>query len=289
MDIKFTKMHGLGNDFVVIDAINQEIDLSQEEIRKIADRNFGVGCDQLLLVEAPHDAANDFRYRIFNADGGEVEQCGNGARCFAQFVFDQGLTDESRLAVETVTGQIALGIQSNDDVIVNMGAPIFNARAIPFSVGQAGDQTALIRAINVDGTLYDFAVLSMGNPHAVLPVYAIDEAPVETLGPKVESHPAFPNRVNVGFMQIINRHAIALRVYERGAGETLACGSGACAAAVAGIKDNQLDSPVTVRLRGGDIQIEWDGDDAPVMMTGPAYTVFEGTVDPDKLIKRPQL
>jgi diaminopimelate epimerase len=276
MKLKFTKMHGIGNDFVVIDAISQAVSLSSTQIRRLADRHFGVGCDQLLLVERPATADVDFRYRIFNADGGEVEQCGNGARCFVQFVHDRGLTKKNEIHVETASGIIALKLEDDGQVMVNMGAPCFAPKDIPF----IADETALTYTIDVAGKQVKISALSMGNPHAVQIVGNVDTAPVELQGPLIESHPRFPQRVNAGFMQIADKHHIRLRVFERGSGETLACGTGACAAAVSGIRLGLLQSPVKVSMRGGDLTIRWaDGNNAPVWMTGPAATVFEGEVE----------
>ncbi len=274
MNLRFSKMHGLGNDFVVIDAINQQVTLSTAQIRQIADRHFGVGCDQLLLVEATQSAAADFRYRIYNADGGEVEQCGNGARCFARFVRDQGMTNKNIIPVETLGGLIELQITDNGDVCVDMGAPVFAPGNIPFTA----DQQAVTYLIEALGQARSISALSMGNPHAVLIVDDVDSAPVATLGPVLESHPRFPRRVNVGFMQILARNEIRLRVYERGAGETLACGTGACAAVVAGQIQGRLDHEVRVHLPGGELVISWQGNGHSVLMTGPAVTVFEGTL-----------
>lgn len=274
MNLRFFKMHGLGNDFVVIDAINQQVTLSTEQIRYISDRHFGVGCDQLLLVEAPQDTAADFRYRIFNADGGEVEQCGNGARCFARFVREQGMTDKDIIAVETLGGLIELRITPDGQVCVDMGEPRFAPETIPFQATEQATRYAL-DALNQTLTV---GVVSMGNPHTVLVVDDIDSAPVATLGPAIESHPCFPNRVNVGFMQVLARDEIRLRVFERGAGETLACGTGACAAVVVGQRQGLLDPTVTVHLTGGDLVIGWQGEGHSVLMTGPAVTVFEGTL-----------
>jgi diaminopimelate epimerase len=275
MKLRFTKMHGLGNDFVVIDAINQRVELSPAQFRKIADRHFGVGCDQILLVETPTRADADFRYRIFNADGGEVEQCGNGARCFVRFVHQHGLSNKTTLAVETRAGLIEPHLLDNGDVIVNMGAPRFVPTDIPF----VADQVAPTYALAVGKHQIEIAALSMGNPHAVMRVNDLDNAPVAILGAAIEAHARFPEHVNAGFMQIVNAHEIRLRVYERGAGETLACGTGACAAAVAGIANGWLQSPVTVHTRGGDLDIRWGGPDQPVMMSGPATTVFEGELE----------
>jgi len=273
MIINFTKMHGLGNDFVVIDAINQSIDLSAEQIRFIANRRFGVGCDQLLLVEKPLGHEAEFRYRIFNADGGEVEQCGNGARCFARFVVDNNLTQSKNIPVETSSGPIVLTLDDNE-VTVNMGVPNFEPSSLPFTADAPSTEYALqTRTGNIH-----ISAVSMGNPHAVLEVSNVDDAPVTTLGPEIESHPRFEQRVNVGFMQIINRNSIRLRVYERGAGETLACGTGACAAVAAGIVQGKLADCVKVSLPGGELVIRWGGDNEPLFMTGPATRVFEGKI-----------
>jgi diaminopimelate epimerase len=275
MTLNFTKMHGLGNDFVVIDAINQDVNLSPDQIRFLADRHFGVGCDQLLLVERPSSSEVDFKYRIFNADGGEVEQCGNGARCFARFIRDKGLTGKDDIPVETNTGIIRLQIQANGEVTVNMGIPRFEPVEIPFEAEQRANQYQL----EVDGQYWLIGAVSMGNPHAVLHVTNVDSANVEELGPAIESHLRFPNRVNVGFMEVIDKAHIRLRVYERGVGETLACGTGACAAAVVGQQQGLLDDQVTVTLPGGNLHIHWAGEGQPVMMTGPASTVFEGQIE----------
>ncbi|GMR16526.1 MAG: diaminopimelate epimerase [Gammaproteobacteria bacterium] len=274
MEIQFTKMHGLGNDFVVIDAINQDIDLSDEQVRYIADRHFGIGCDQLLLVEAAESDEVDFVYRIFNADGGEVEQCGNGARCFAVFVRDKGLTDKALIRVETASGVIELHVQDDGQITVNMGVPEFNPWNIPFNADTRLDEYAL----DIDGEMLKIGAVSMGNPHAVTIVENVGTAEVERLGACIESHPLFPNRVNAGFMQIINDSHIRLRVYERGAGETLACGTGACAAMVIGCLQGHLVEQVQVDLPGGSLQISWQGEASPVMMTGPATTVYEGKI-----------
>ena len=274
MELHFSKMQGLGNDFVVLDGINQHIALSPEQIRRIADRHFGVGCDQLLVVEAYEGDDADFRYRIFNADGGEVEQCGNGARCFARFVYDQGLTQKNTIPVMTAGGRIVLQIQANGQVTVNMGVPIFEPAQIPL----ISPQRQTLYTVDIEGQTVVFASVSMGNPHAVVQVTALDSAPVASLGAQLESHPLFPKRVNVGFMQVVARDCIRLRVFERGAGETLACGTGACAAVVAGCIQGLLDDNVTVDLRGGQLQIQWQGEGQPVWMTGPAETVFRGTL-----------
>jgi diaminopimelate epimerase len=270
--LRFTKMQGLGNDFVVLDGVRERIDLGPDAIRRLADRHFGVGCDQVLVVEKPTRPGVDFRYRIFNADGGEVEQCGNGARCFVQFVRAQGLTDKRAIRVETLGGVIEPVLGSDGQVTVDMGVPSFRAAEVPF-VGGTG---AVAEPLAVDGTAIMVSVLSLGNPHAVQLVENIEAAPVATQGPRIEAHPRFPGRVNAGYMQVIDRANIHLRVWERGAGETLACGTGACAAAVAGIRRGLLDSPVQVRTRGGALTIAWAGDGEPVQMTGPAQTVFEG-------------
>ena len=274
MEIEFTKMHGLGNDFVVIDAINQEIDLSEEQVQFIADRHFGIGCDQLLLVEAAESDDVDFIYRIFNADGGEVEQCGNGARCFAVFVREKGLTDKDLIRVETASGIIELHVQSDGQITVDMGVPELSPWNIPFNADTRLDEYAL----DVNGQMLKIGAVSMGNPHAVMIVENIDTAAVDELGAGIESHPLFPNRVNVGFMQIVDDSHIRLRVFERGAGETLACGTGACAAMVIGRLQGHLADEVQVDLPGGNLQISWQGEASPVMMTGPATTVFEGKI-----------
>lgn len=278
MKIRFTKMHGLGNDFVVLDAINQDFVPTPAQVRWLADRHFGIGCDQLLVVERATAAGVDFRYRIFNADGGEVEQCGNGARCFVRFVHEQGLTDKREIRVETSSGLIAPRLEADGEVTVDMGVPRFLPAEIPFD----SDSDAAIQPLFVDAAWIDISVVSMGNPHAVQVVADVDAAPVAVQGPLIESHPRFPRRVNAGFMQIVDRHAIRLRVHERGAGETLACGTGACAAVVAGIRRGLLDTPVRVATRGGELSIAWDGASnaaAPVMMTGPATTVFSAEIE----------
>jgi diaminopimelate epimerase len=276
MLIKFSKMHGLGNDFVVIDAINQPVALSAEQIRFIANRNFGIGCDQLLLVEKPISANADFKYRIFNADGSEVAQCGNGARCFARFVTEHNLIDNTEITVDTDAGQLILRLTEHGLVTVNMGVPRHAPEQIPLAVP---DESKRYSVITQTAGEVEFAALSMGNPHAVLQVNDVITAPVANLGAELESHPLFPQRVNVGFMQVINRQRIKLRVYERGAAETLACGSGACAAVVAGIELGMLDSLVVVELPGGELIIEWAGRGSPVFMTGPAVSVFEGQIE----------
>ncbi len=274
MKLRFSKMHGLGNDFVVIDAIRQQLDLTPARVRFLADRHFGVGCDQLLLVERAQQPGVDFRYRIFNADGGEVEQCGNGARCFVRFVLDQGLTDRRQIRVETMSGVITLTAEDDGDITVNMGVPVFDPARIPFD--SASD--AFVQPLDVAGTAVPITAVSMGNPHAVQVVADVDAAPVAQQGPLIESHTRFPARVNAGFVQVVDAHHIRLRVYERGAGETLACGTGACAAVVAGMVRNLLDSPVRVTTRGGELNIRWAGEGEPVYMTGPAVTVFEADI-----------
>ena len=268
-------MHGLGNDFVVIDAIRQKINLSSEQIRFIGDRHFGIGFDQLLLVERPTTAEADFRYRIFNADGSEVEQCGNGARCFARFVRDQGLTDKDELTVETAKGIIYPRIEANGEVTVNMGVPRFDPAALPFQA----EQQQLRYDLDVLGQTITISAVSMGNPHAVFRVDDTESAAVATLGPAITTHPRFTKGVNTGFMQIVDRGHIRLRVHERGAGETLACGTGACAAVVVGRSWNELDERVRVDLPGGQLLIRWQGEGQPVLMTGPATHVFEGTIE----------
>jgi diaminopimelate epimerase len=273
--LKFTKMHGLGNDFVVLDGVRQQFSLTPEQLRYLGDRHFGVGCDQILVVEKPTRDGVDFRYRIFNADGGEVEQCGNGARCFVRFVHEQGLTDKREILVETMKGVIAPRLEGDGNVTVDMGVPRFLPHEIPF----LHDDDVVVYNLDVADETLEVSVVSMGNPHAVQVVDSVDSAPVGEHGPLIESHARFPQRVNAGFMQVVDKHAIRLRVYERGAGETLACGTGACAAAVAGIRRGLLESPVRVSTRGGDLTIAWGGDGRPVLMTGPAQTVFSGEID----------
>ena len=279
MKLRFTKMHGLGNDFVVIDAMRQTIELTPELARHLGDRHFGVGCDQILVVEKPTQPGVDFRYRIFNADGGEVEQCGNGARCFVRFVHEQGLTDKREIRVETRSGIIAPRLEANGEVSVDMGAPRFLPDEIPFDSPLGQDSDDPLQPLQVGDHTLDITAVSMGNPHAVQVVADVDTAPVGRDGPLIEAHPRFPRRVNAGFMQVIDRHAIRLRVYERGAGETLACGTGACAAVVAGIRRGLLDTPVRVATRGGELSIAWDGGKSHVIMTGPAVTVFAGEIE----------
>jgi diaminopimelate epimerase len=270
----FTKMHGLGNDFVVIDAINQTVNLSPEQIRFIADRHFGVGFDQLLLVEKPVNDNADFKYRIFNADGSEVSQCGNGARCFARFVREKDLFSGDEIRVDTDSGQLVLKLMENDLVLVNMGIP----RHAPSEIPMATDQESQTYSVEINGKSMALGAVSMGNPHAVIQVENITSAPVADLGQILESHPLFPERANIGFMQVVNRKNIKLRVYERGAAETLACGSGACAAVVVGIEQNLLDNEVMVELPGGQLAISWAGRGQPVYMTGPAATVYDGKI-----------
>ena len=307
MKIPFSKMQGLGNDFVVFDGVRRQIELSRERARWIADRHFGVGCDQILVVERAVSAEADFRYRIWNADGGEVEQCGNGARCFARFVRDQGLTSKNEIRVETKSGLITPRIEPGGDVTVDMGAPVFEPARIPF----VGDSADVTQELVVGGSVVRVSVLSMGNPHAVQAVDDIERAPVSSQGPLIENHARFPQRANAGYMQVLGRDRIALRVWERGAGETLACGTGACAAVVAGIGRGLLDSRVRVVMRGGELVIAWAGHwvgrrasagiaaaagegkrasdalnsqiDCSVLMTGPAVTVFHGEMEFDEL------
>lgn len=274
MKLKFTKMHGLGNDFIVIDAISQPVSLDPVTIRQLADRHFGIGFDQLLVVEKPGEGG-DFRYRIFNADGGEVEQCGNGARCFARFVHDRNLTSKKIIRVETACGIIMPTVEENGEVSVDMGIPRFEPDQIPFIT----QERALTYPLNVNNREIEISVVSIGNPHAVQIVSDIDLAPVTSEGPIIESHPFFPEKVNAGYMQIVDRTHIRLRVFERGAGETLACGTGACAAAVSGIARGLLDSEVQVTMHGGNLRIRWEGENQPVWMTGSAVTVFEGEIE----------
>jgi diaminopimelate epimerase len=275
MTLKFTKMHGAGNDFVVIDGIRQSPALTPEKLRLIADRHFGIGCDQILLVEKSqrHDA--DFRYRIFNADGGEVEQCGNGARCFVRFVHEKKLTTKKEIVVETKSCLISPKLEDDGRVTVNMGAPVFEAARIPF----VSDSDEITQTLDVEGLAVQISAVSMGNPHAVQVVTDVDAAPVLQQGPLIENHMRFPKRVNAGFMQVLDRAHIKLRVYERGAGETLSCGTGACAAVVTGIRRGLLDDSVHVATRGGALTITWNGGTNPVLMTGPAITVFEGEIN----------
>ena len=280
MKLRFAKMQGQGNDFVVIDGVRQAVSISPERARRIADRHFGIGCDQILVVERPARPENDFRYRIWNADGGEVEQCGNGARCFARFVLEEGLTTKREIRVETASGVIVPRVQASGLVTVNMGAPRFEPRDVPFNAAALAPAYPLA----LGGRDVTVSVLSMGNPHAVQVVEDVERAPVSAEGPLIENHADFPQRVNAGYMQVVSRSHVRLRVWERGAGETLACGTGACAAVVAGIRLGLLDSPVRVTTRGGDLTIEWSGrgetnNPRPVMMTGDAVRVFDGETD----------
>jgi diaminopimelate epimerase len=286
MKLKFTKMHGAGNDFIVVDAISQQVELSPEQWRALADRRFGIGADQILVVERPTVPGCDFRYRIFNQDGGEVEQCGNGSRAFARFVRDQGLTNERSIRVQTMKGVIAPRIEDDGSVTVEMGAPVLEPADVPFDSagldGRAeGRDTLWPLALTQQGatTTVFVSVVSMGNPHAVQVVGDVDTAPVEQTGPLIEHHPRFPRRVNAGYLQVVDRHHVRLRVFERGVGETLACGTGACAAVVAGIRRGLLDSPVQVSARGGLLTIAWAGEGQPVYKSGPAVTVFEGEIE----------
>ncbi|NVD97057.1 diaminopimelate epimerase [Massilia sp. BJB1822] len=285
MKLKFTKMHGAGNDFIVIDAINQHIDFTAAQWQALADRRFGIGADQILVVEPASQPCCDFRYRIFNNDGGEVEQCGNGARAFVKFVAEKGLTGKAQITVETKAGIISPRLESEGSVTVDMGAPVLAPAAIPFDADGLNGQPEgrdtlwpLLLELGGEREQVQVSVVSMGNPHAVQVVADVDNAPVELTGPLIEHHPRFPKRVNAGFMQLMNRQHIKLRVFERGAGETLACGTGACAAVVAGIRRGLLDSPVRVDARGGRLSIAWAGEGQPVYLTGPAVTVFEGEI-----------
>ena len=278
MKIEFTKMHGLGNDFVVINSLFRSVSLSEANIRLIADRHLGIGCDQLLLIENAVNPENDFSYRIFNADGGEVEQCGNGARCFARYVHDHGLTDKKSISMETLGGVITAHIENDDQIRVDMGVPVFEPAKIPFSA----DAKADVYNLDVAGDTLTISAVSMGNPHAVLIVDDVNSAPVETLGSAIEQHARFPQRVNVGFMQIIDRSHIRLRVFERGTGETQACGTGACAAVVTGICRGLLENNVRVSLQGGDLLINWNSsndNNKNVWLTGPTAYVFEGVIE----------
>lgn len=275
MMIQFSKMHGLGNDFMVVDGITQKVFFSPELIRRLSDRHFGIGFDQLLLVEPPYDPEQDFHYRIFNADGSEVQQCGNGARCFARFVRLKGLTNKDRIAVSTMSGRIVLQVELDGQITVNMGVPEFEPGKVPFRA-QKAEKTYLLRV--AEQTVM-CGVVSMGNPHCVLNVESVKTAPVETLGPLLESFDRFPERVNVGFMEVVSAGEIRLRVFERGAGETMACGTGACAAAVIGMHQGKLRERVKVQLPGGTLQIAWQGPGTPVFMTGPAEHVFDGELE----------
>jgi diaminopimelate epimerase len=285
MKLKFTKMHGAGNDFIVIDAINQQVALSPEQWQRLADRRFGIGADQILIVERPLDAGCDFRYRIFNSDGGEVEQCGNGSRAFVRFVSDKGLTSKRSIRVETMAGIITPRLEDDGSVTVDMGAPRLEPAQVPFdSSGLAGVPQGrdtlwplTVRQQGKEKTVL-VSTVSMGNPHAVQVVDDVDTAPVAETGPQIELHPRFPKRVNAGYLQVLDRGHARLRVFERGAGETLACGTGACAAVVAGIRRGLLDSTVEVEARGGRLTIAWAGEGQPVYLSGPAETVFEGEI-----------
>jgi len=285
MKLKFTKMHGAGNDFIVIDAINQQVELGADQWRRLADRRFGIGADQILIVERPLDAGCDFRYRIFNNDGGEVEQCGNGSRAFVRFVSDKGLTSKRSIRVQTMAGIITPRLEDDGSVTVDMGAPVLEPALVPFdSSGLAGVPQGrdtlwplTVRQQGKEQTVLVSAV-SMGNPHAVQVVDNVDTAPVAETGPQIEHHPRFPKRVNAGYLQVLDRGHVRLRVFERGAGETLACGTGACAAVVAGIRRGLLDAKVEVEARGGRLTIAWAGEGQPVYLSGPAETVFEGEI-----------
>ncbi|MDO8299014.1 diaminopimelate epimerase [Lacisediminimonas sp.] len=282
MKLKFTKMHGAGNDFIVIDAISQQVALDAAQWRRLAERRFGIGADQILVVERAQRPDVDFRYRIYNADGGEVEQCGNGARAFVKFVTDKGLTDKRSILVETMAGTIALTLEAGGGITVNMGAPVLEPALVPFDASglQAAAQGSdRLWPLEIGARTIAFSVVSMGNPHAVQVVPDVDAAAVATEGPLIEHHARFPNRVNAGFMQVVDAHTIRLRVFERGAGETLSCGTGACAAVVAGVRRGLLQSPVRVQTRGGVLSIAWAGGASPVMMTGPAVSVFDGEID----------
>ncbi|MDG0023714.1 diaminopimelate epimerase [Trinickia sp. Y13] len=287
MKLKFTKMHGAGNDFVVLDGYSRPLALTSAQVRALANRHFGVGADQLLLVEQPTVEGADFKYRIFNCDGGEVEHCGNGARCFVKFVRDTGLTDKRSVRVQVQGGLITLTMQENGEVVVDMGRPVFEPERVPFdTTGLSGRREGAdtVWPLDVDGDTHWISVVSMGNPHAVQIVDDVRAYPVAQVGPKIEHHARFAQRVNVGFVQVRSRREIALRVFERGAGETLACGTGACAAVAAGIRRGLLDSPVTVHALGGTLTIAWDGardEAAPLLMSGPAVTVFEGEIEID--------
>jgi diaminopimelate epimerase len=286
MRLQFSKMQGAGNDFVMVDGIAQSFLLTPAQLRQLADRRFGVGADQILVVERPTRPGADFRYRIFNADGGEVEQCGNGARCFVKFVHARGLSDKRSLRVETLGGVIEPRVEDDGEVTVDMGAPVFDPRRVPFDTAgleSRVEQDATLWCVDVAGTAVWLAVLSMGNPHAVQVVADADKAPVDREGPALEHHVRFAQRVNAGFMQVVDRHAIRLRVWERGVGETLACGTGACAAVVAGIQLGLIDTPVSVHTRGGRLRVSWNGHAAaaeqPVYLTGPAVKVFDGEIE----------
>lgn len=275
MRLRFTKMQGAGNDFVMLDATKGPIELSAEQLRRLGDRRFGVGADQILLVEPARRGGVDFSYRIFNNTGDEVEHCGNGARCFVRFVHEKGLTAKRAIRVETKAGLIEPRLEADGLVTVGMGMPRFEPSHVPFVT----DSDALVQPLHVGADTVEITALSMGNPHAVQLVANVDAAPVAVQGPLIENHPRFPQRANAGFMQVVDRHAIRLRVYERGAGETLACGTGACAAVAVGVLRGLLDSPVKVATRGGELNIAWEGPGRPVLMTGPAVTVFDGELE----------
>ena len=275
MLLKFTKMQGLGNDFMVINAVTQKFFFSKELIRKLADRHFGIGFDQLLIVEPPYDPEVDFHYRIFNADGSEVQMCGNGARCFARFVLDHGLISKKEINVTTVSGKLKLTANDDGTVTVNMGSPVFTPSALPF---KAYEEKKSYSIKLKDGSSVEGGAVSMGNPHFVTFWDNVDTAPVEKLGPELEAHSDFPERVNVGFAEVTGTHSLKLRVYERGCGETLACGSGACAAVSVAIRQERVQSPVTVILKGGTLKLSWDGNKGPMMMTGDAVRVYEGSI-----------
>lgn len=275
MRLRFTKMHGAGNDFVVVDATRAPLRVDASGIRRLADRHFGIGFDQMLVVEQARSPDTDFYYRIFNADGSEVSQCGNGARCFVRYVHDKGLSAKNAIRVETRSGIIEPRLEKDGRVTVNMGVPIFEPARIPF----VAERRALTYPLEVDGRKREITAVSIGNPHVVQVVADLDAAPVASEGPLIECHPRFPERVNAGYMQIVDRGHIKLRVFERGAGETLSCGTGACAAVVAGIARGLLDSPVKVDTRGGELEIAWTGEAQPVSMTGPAQSVFDGEIE----------
>ncbi|RZT38622.1 diaminopimelate epimerase [Cupriavidus agavae] len=282
MKLQFTKMHGAGNDFIVLDGIHQRLDLTDAQWRALASRHFGIGADQILIVEKSDRPDVDFRYRIFNNDGGEVEHCGNGARCFVRFVTDKGMTDKRTVRVEVMNGVITLTLQDDGQVTVDMGAPELEPARVPFvaeGLPTRGEGSDTLFGLEINGRTAWISPVSMGNPHAVQVVDDVEQFPVLQDGPVIEHHKTFPNRVNAGFMQVVDRQTIRLRVFERGAGETLACGTGACAAVVAGIRRGLLESPVKVHTHGGDLTIAWDGAGQPVQMTGPATTVFEGSID----------
>ena len=281
MRLRFTKMQGSGNDFVMLDGVTQQVELTAGQLQRLADRRFGIGADQILLVERAQQPGADFRYRIFNADGGEVEQCGNGARCFVRFVHDRGLTHKRAIRVETLGGLIEPRLEDDGRVTVDMGMPEFEPTRVPFDaegLTARAEGRDRLWTLAIHGRAIDFSVLSMGNPHAVQIVDDVEQAPVAKDGPVIEHHARFPRRVNAGFMQVVDRHAVRLRVWERGVGETLACGTGACAAAVAGILRGALDSPVAVHTRGGELLIRWETASDAVLLTGPAETVYEGEI-----------